>query len=58
MVALEVNGEYGLLIWKSDAPGYAIDCAVNSFVVVDGKIRMQTSHYQLVESVVRAAENG
>ncbi len=58
MVALEVNGENGLLIWKANAPDYAIDCAADSFVVVDGKIRMQTSHYKLLESVARDALTG
>lgn len=58
MVALTVNGEYGLLIWNVNAPDYAIDCAADSFVVAGGKIRMQTSHYKLLESVARAAEIG
>jgi hypothetical protein len=51
MVALTVNGEYGLLIWKINAPDYVIDGAADSFVVVNGKIRMQSSHYKLLESV-------
>jgi hypothetical protein len=58
MVALNVNGEYGLLIWKGNAPDYVIDCAADSFVVVDGKIRMQTSHYKLLETDARVAQIG
>lgn len=58
MVALTVNGDYGLLIWKASASDYVIDCAADSFVVVDGKIHMQTSHYKLLESVAPAARIG
>jgi hypothetical protein len=58
MVALTVIGEYGLLIWKISAPDYVIDGAADSFVVVNGKIRMQSSHYKLLESVARAARIG
>jgi hypothetical protein len=49
LVGLEVYGDYGLLIWKADAAGYAVNCAADSFVVTDGKIRVQTSHQQLQE---------
>jgi hypothetical protein len=53
MVGLQVHGDYGLLLWKASTPDYAVDCAADSFVVVNGKIRMQTSHYEVLESVAR-----
>lgn len=58
MVALETHGDYGLLIWKAASPDYAVDCAADSFVVVDGRIQAQTSHYQRRESVSGDALTG
>lgn len=58
MVALQVNGDYGLLVWKAEGRDYAVDCAADSFVVSGGKIRMQTTHYKLLEPVARDASVG
>lgn len=51
MVSLRVHGDFALLLWKANGPDYAVDCAADSFVVADGKIRMQTSHGRLAASV-------
>jgi hypothetical protein len=47
ITALQAQDNYVLLVWKAGAADYRVDCAVDSFVVVDGKIRMQTSHTRI-----------
>ena len=47
-LAKQVNGPFALLIWRgTSVKGKAIDGA-DSFVIVDGLIRLQTIHYRLV----------
>jgi hypothetical protein len=43
--ALQVHGDTGMLVWKARFPAFSVDRGVDSFVVTDGKIRMQTSYY-------------
>jgi hypothetical protein len=47
ITALQAQDNYVLLVWKAGAADDRVDCAVDSFVVVDGKIRMQTSHARI-----------
>jgi hypothetical protein len=47
ITSLQVEGNYALLVWKAGASDYRVDCAADSFVVIDGKIRVQTSHARI-----------
>lgn len=56
--SLQVRDDYALLIWRAGSSGYVIDGAADSFVVVDGKIRMQTTRARVMQSDAGVANAG
>jgi len=56
--SLQVRDGYAFLIWRAGSPGYVIDGAADSFVVVDGKIRMQTTRARVMQSDAGVANAG
>lgn len=46
--ALQVHGDYALLIWQARSDGDQVHCGADSFVVRNGLIRLQTVHYCLI----------
>lgn len=44
---LRIHDDTAMVVWKARSPAFSIDGAVDSFVVRDGKIRVQTSHYAI-----------
>lgn len=58
IASLQVQDSYALLVWKAGSSDYAVDCAADTFFVMDGRIRMQTSHAQFVQSDAGMANAG
>jgi hypothetical protein len=56
--SLQVQDHYAFLVWKAGSAGYVIDGAADSFVVVDGKIRMQTTRARMMQSDAGVANAG
>lgn len=46
--ARQVADNYAFLVWTAHSDSYRVGCGADSFVICDGKIRMQTIHYDLV----------
>lgn len=46
----QVNGPYALLIWRATSDRFDVIGGADSFLIEDGKIQMQTIHYQLVSN--------
>lgn len=44
----QVADEYALLIWKADSARFHVEHGADSFVIRDGRIRMQSIYYDLV----------
>jgi hypothetical protein len=44
----QVNGPYALLIWRAESDRFDVTGGADSFLIEDGKIQMQTIHYQLM----------
>lgn len=44
-----VSGEMAFLEWTATADGVRVEDGVDSFLIRDGKIRVQTIHYRLVK---------
>lgn len=44
----QVNGPYALLIWCANSDRFDVTGGADSFLIEDGKIKLQTIHYQLV----------
>ncbi len=47
-VAQRVEGEYAFLIWRAASESARIEHGVDSFVIRDGRIVMQTVHYEVL----------
>jgi hypothetical protein len=47
-VARRVEGEYALLLWRATSASARIEHGVDSFVIRDGHIVMQTVHYEVL----------
>jgi hypothetical protein len=45
----QVRGPYALLIWRARSDGVRAVDGADSFLIEDGKIRMQTIHYRLID---------
>ena len=43
----EVEGDYALLVWNAKSDNYHVDHGVDSFVIRDGRIVMQSIFYRL-----------
>ena len=43
-----VDGRTALLVWTGKSEGAAIDDGVDSFIIEDGAIQVQTIHYRVV----------
>ena len=56
--SLQVRDDYAFLIWKAGSSGYVVDGATDSFVVVNGKIRMQTTRVRVMHSDAGVANAG
>lgn len=56
--ALQVQADYALLVWKAGSAGFVVEGAADSFVVVDGKIRMQTTRARVMQSDAGVANAG
>lgn len=54
-LAKQVNGPYALLIWRARSDRFDVIAGADSFLIVDGRIQLQTIHYQLVDKHERAA---
>ena len=50
-LAKQVNGPYALLVWRATSDHLAAIDGADSFLISDGKIQMQTIHYQLSRSL-------
>ncbi len=48
--SLQVQDGYAFLVWKAGSAGLVVEGAADSFVVVDGKIRMQTTRARVMPS--------
>ncbi|GAB1581939.1 hypothetical protein PPNSA23_18820 [Phyllobacterium phragmitis] len=48
-VAKQVRGNFALLIWRAKSSRFDAVEGADSFVIEDGKIRLQTIHYGLVK---------
>ena len=46
----QVNGPYALLIWRAQSDRFDVTGGADSFLIRDGKIQMQTIHYQLISN--------
>ncbi|RWL12856.1 MULTISPECIES: hypothetical protein [Mesorhizobium] len=46
----QVNGPFALLIWRAESDLFNVIGGADSFLIENGKIRMQTIHYQLVSN--------
>jgi hypothetical protein len=49
-VSKQVNGPYALLIWRAQSDRFNVTSGADSFLIKDGRIQMQTIHYQLISS--------
>lgn len=56
--SLQVQDGYAFLVWKAGSAGFVVEGAADSFVVVDGKIRMQTTRARVMQSDVGVANAG
>lgn len=45
----QVSGPYALLIWQADSDRFKVIGGADTFLIEDGKIQMQSIHYQLVD---------
>ncbi|WP_162917054.1 nuclear transport factor 2 family protein [Dongia deserti] len=48
--ARQVADRYALLVWGASSNNYRVGCGVDTFVICDGKIRVQTIHYDLLQT--------
>jgi hypothetical protein len=55
-VAQRVEGDYAYLLWRAASPSARIEHGVDSFVIRDGKIVMQTVHYEVLPQTTTAPE--
>lgn len=46
--AQRVEGEYAFLLWRGTSASARIEHGVDSFVIRDGQIVMQTVHYEVI----------
>lgn len=46
--AQQVAGEYAFLVWRGESEGRSLKNGADSFVIRDGKIRMQSIYYELI----------
>ena len=49
-MAKQVNGPYALLVWRATSDRFDVIAGADSFLISEGKIQMQTIHYQLIGS--------
>lgn len=56
--SLQVRDGYAFLVWKAGSAGFVVEGAADSFVVVDGKIRMQTTRARVMQSDTGVANAG
>jgi hypothetical protein len=47
LLSKQVNGPYALLIWQGQSSRFNAMDGADSFVIRDGKIQLQSSHYRL-----------
>jgi hypothetical protein len=45
----QVADEYALLVWKADSARFRVEHGADSFAIREGRIRMQSIYYDLVE---------
>jgi hypothetical protein len=48
--ARQVADCYALLVWTADSDSCRVGCGADSFVIRNGKIRVQTVHYDLLDA--------
>lgn len=48
--ARQVADDYAFLVWTAHSDSCCVGCGADSFVIRDGRIRMQTIHYDLVRT--------
>ncbi len=46
----QVSGPYALLVWRAHSDRFNVNGGADTFLIKDGKIQMQTIHYQLVSN--------